>query len=62
MGLADELGKLQALHESRILSEEEFAQAKAALLNNSPHESSERVSTPQKSDALGQAAKLFVCF
>ena len=34
MSLSDEIERLQRLHESGALSDEEFAQAKAALLNN----------------------------
>jgi len=36
MSIADELQKLQQLHESGAISDEEFAQAKAKLLNPPP--------------------------
>jgi hypothetical protein len=36
VSLADELRKLQELRESGTLTEDEFAQAKAALLKNPP--------------------------
>ncbi|MBN2577363.1 MAG: DUF4870 domain-containing protein [Pirellulales bacterium] len=36
MSLSDELQKLQQLHQSGALSDEEFAQAKAKLLNQQP--------------------------
>ena len=36
MGLADELSRLQALHDSGALSDHEFAQAKARVLAGEP--------------------------
>jgi hypothetical protein len=36
MSIADELMKLQQLHESGVLSDEEFAKAKDAVLSGSP--------------------------
>lgn len=38
MSLSAEIERLQRLHESGALSDEEFAQAKAALLNESPQQ------------------------
>ncbi|HEV3018955.1 MAG TPA: PspC domain-containing protein [Burkholderiaceae bacterium] len=46
MGDSDELGKLGDLHGRGILSDEEFARAKARVLNGSP---------PQQGQAQGQA-------
>jgi hypothetical protein len=60
MGLADELRKLQDLREAGTLSEEEFAQAKAALLAHPPPEHSPWAGAVAGAVAVGQAAKTWV--
>ena len=64
MSLTDELRKLQELRESGALTEEEFVQAKAALLKNPPLEPPPRPTyqAPRVDDSLGDAAKTWVNF
>ena len=62
MGLADELRKLQELRDAGTLSEEEFAQAKAALLQHPPAAAAEQGPLPARNDSLGDAAKTWVNF
>jgi hypothetical protein len=62
MGLADELRKLQELRDAGTLSDEEFAQAKAAMLRNPPATPAEQPPAPVRSDSLGDAAKTWVNF
>jgi len=57
MNLTDELERLGKLHQDGTLNDEEFAQAKNKLLNQSEGRS---VETPDNS--LGQAANRYVTF
>jgi len=57
MSLPDELRKLQELRDDGTLSDSEFAQAKAKLLNDLP------VRAPEpRDDKIGQAAETWVNF
>ena len=58
MSIADELQKLQQLHESGAISDEEFAKAKARLLDGTKWSGFESLwaATPSSSRVLGDAA------
>lgn len=70
MNIVDELEKLQQMHESGALSDEEFAKAKAAVLSGPPlprsagGEDEGLVSNifGDKKETLGHAANRFVSF
>jgi Short C-terminal domain len=62
MSLTDELRKLQDLHDSGALSEEEFARAKATLLGNPQTPPAQPPAARTDGDALGEAARTWVTF
>lgn len=68
MSLTDELSKLAALRESGALTETEFQQAKAKLLDATPADTSSdtfatfrRLESP-RDNSLGEAANRYVSF
>jgi hypothetical protein len=64
MSLTDELRKLQELHQSGALTDEEFAKAKEALLNAPapPPGPPPTYISVRGQDSLGDAAKAWVSF
>jgi hypothetical protein len=57
MNMTDELERLGKLHKDGTLSDEEFAQAKGKLLNQSAESE-----PPQRDNTLGEAANRYVSF
>jgi hypothetical protein len=60
MSLADELQKLQELRDDGTLTEEEFAQAKAAQLDTPPTVDIQQSSASVPNASLGNAAQQWV--
>ncbi len=60
MNLADELRKLQELRQSGGLSEDEFARAKAAILNSA--QTATPVPTPPTAETIEQRARQWAMF
>jgi len=62
VGLADELQRLKELHDDGSLSDEEFAAAKASLLEDQSTEQPAHDGRPEPGASLGDAAKKWVNF
>ena len=60
MNMTDELERLSILHQDGALNDEEFAQAKAKLLNSS--EENDRSPREYENRTIGEAANRYVSF